>query len=121
MKELEEALIEFLRNQLHNPKGKVKLTVIEGELINIIKGVEYDEELFLVTGSGSLGLHNMKTSLFELKEIHNGMYKVIWSPTFWYLIGDEERSKDVTASNTLRLLKESASPLTNYLQSALSN
>jgi hypothetical protein len=114
MNKLEYYILKIFQKMMITNNTYNRYIYIEGNLLAIIKG-EGELDLYVRT---EVVLDGRVISSLRFSKVVDGLYKVVWSNQFLYLIGEIDKSKlqESSLSKELELLSVSSSPLSNYIK-----
>jgi len=115
MKKLEYYIIKIFQEMKLKENFETRYVIIEDSLLSIIKS-EDDLGLYVKT---EMILDGRSTKSFKFEKIIDGLYKVIWTDLFYYIIGEKERkdlSSTLDINKEIELIKVSSTPLSSYIK-----
>lgn len=115
MKKLEYYILKIFQEMKLKENLETRYVILEDSLLAIVKS-EDDLGLYIKT---EMILDGRSTKSFRFEKIIDGLYKVLWSDLFYFIIGEKEKkdlSSTLDINKEVELIQVSPTPLTSYIK-----
>lgn len=114
MNKLEYHLLRIFQEMMVKNQTETRYLTLDDNLLALIKG-EMELDLYIKT---ELVLEGRLLPSFSFSKVVDGLYKIIWSNQFLFLIGEKSKGEvhHSVITKELELLRVSSNPLTNYIK-----
>ena len=114
MNKLEYHILKLFQEMVLKKQYETRYLILDENLIAVVKG-EKELEVYLKT---EIVLEGRVLESFTFSKIVEGLYKLVWTDQFLYLVG-EKNKEDVHHSirtKEIELLRVSSNPLSNCIK-----